>query len=98
MIWIGLKMKKWKKIRPIKNTWFDWLINYIPKPIRISQSVLKDKFISLFLAYSTSDNIKFTAYNDVNEVVNEFFESGLLRYQGNLETSITKSDFIFGLV
>ena len=23
-----------KKIRPIKNTWFDWLINFIPKPIR----------------------------------------------------------------
>ena len=22
-----------KKIRPIKNTWYDWLINYIPDPI-----------------------------------------------------------------
>ena len=37
-----------KKIRPIKNTWYDWLINYIPKPIRKSVSVLKDKFIILF--------------------------------------------------
>ena len=25
-----------KKIRPIKNTWYDWLINYIPEPIRKS--------------------------------------------------------------
>ena len=37
-----------EKIRPIKNTWYDWLINYIPKPIRKSVSVLKDKFIILF--------------------------------------------------
>ena len=22
--------KEMKKIRPIKNTWYDWLINYIP--------------------------------------------------------------------
>ena len=36
------------KIRPIKNTWYDWLINYIPKPISKSVSVSKDKFINLF--------------------------------------------------
>ena len=36
--------------------------------------------------YSTSDNIKFTSGNDVNEVVNELFKSLLLRYQNNLET------------
>ena len=37
-----------KKIRRIKNTWYDWLITYISKPIRKSVSVLKDKFVSLF--------------------------------------------------
>ena len=26
--------KEMKKIRSIKNTWYDWLINYIPEPIR----------------------------------------------------------------
>ena len=26
--------KETKKIRPIKNTWYDWLINYIPEPIK----------------------------------------------------------------
>ena len=31
--------------------------------------------------YTTSDNVKFTCYNDVNDVVNELFESFLLRYQ-----------------
>ena len=33
------------KITPIKNTWYDWLINYIPKPMRKRVSVLEDKFV-----------------------------------------------------
>ena len=37
-----------KKIRPIKNTWYDWLNNYLPKPIRKSVGDFKDKVISLF--------------------------------------------------
>ena len=28
-----------KKVRPIKNTWYYWLINHIPKTIRKSVSV-----------------------------------------------------------
>ena len=34
MIWIGLKKKEMKKIRPIKKTWHDWLMKYITKAIR----------------------------------------------------------------
>ena len=45
--------------------------------------------------YSMSNNIKFTFYNDVNEVANELFESLLLRYQDNLETPMRGSEFIF---
>ena len=37
-----------KKIRPIKNTWYDSLIDYIPEPIRKRVSLLKDKFTSFF--------------------------------------------------
>ena len=37
-----------KKIRPIKNTWCDWLINYIPDPKRKSVIGFKDKIVSLF--------------------------------------------------
>ena len=48
--------------------------------------------------YSTSDNIKFTPYNDANEVVNKLFESLRSRYQDNLETSLRGSDFIFDSV
>ena len=37
-----------KKIRPIKSTWYDWLINYIPEPMRKSVGGYKYKVISLF--------------------------------------------------
>ena len=29
-----IEQKEMKKIRPIKNTWYDWLINYIPEPTK----------------------------------------------------------------
>ena len=45
--------------------------------------------------HSKSDNVKFTFYNDANEIVDELFETLGLRYQENLETSIRGSDFIF---
>ena len=48
--------------------------------------------------YSMSNNIKFTSYNDANEVVNEVFESLRSRCQDNLETSMRGSDFIFDSV
>ena len=35
--------------------------------------------------HSKSGNIKFTSYNDANEVDDEFFESLRSRYQDNLE-------------
>ena len=37
-----------KKIRPIKNTWYDWLINYIPELIAKIVGGFKDKIVSLF--------------------------------------------------
>ena len=48
--------------------------------------------------HSNSNNIKFTTYNGANEVIDEIFESLRSRYQGNLETSMRRSDFIFDLV
>ena len=41
------EQKEMKKIRPFENTWYDWLINYIPEPIRKSVVGFKDKVISL---------------------------------------------------
>ena len=51
------------------------------------------------VVHSKSNNIEFMSYDEVvNEVVNELFESLLLRYQIGLETSMRGSDFIFDSV
>ena len=42
-----------------------------------------------------NENIKFPFYNDVNEIEDELFDPLRSRYQGNLETSMRGSDFIF---
>ena len=52
--WYGLclddmdkfQQKEMKEIRPIKNTWYDWIIN--SEPIRKSVGGFKDKIISFF--------------------------------------------------
>ena len=43
--------------------------------------------------YPMTNNIKFTSFNDANKVVNELFESLLLRYQDNLKISMRGSDW-----
>ena len=45
------EQKEMKKIRPINNTWHDWLINYTPEPF-------KDRIVSLF----DTDTPKQTVY------------------------------------
>ena len=42
------EQKEMMKMRPIKNTWHDWLINYTSEPIRKSTGGFKDKIVSLF--------------------------------------------------
>ena len=49
VIWMDkFEQKEMKKLRPIKNTRDDWLIDYIPSPIRKSVGGFKDKIASLF--------------------------------------------------
>ena len=48
LISFQLKQKEIQKIRPIKNTWYDCLINYIPDPSRKSLGGFKDNIVSLF--------------------------------------------------
>ena len=45
-----------------------------------------------------TDNIKFTSYSEVNEVVNKIFRSLRSKYQESLETSMKGSNFVFDLV
>ena len=46
-----------KKIRPIKNTWYDWLINYISEPKRKSVCGFKGKIVSLFKTNTPKQNV-----------------------------------------
>ena len=48
--------------------------------------------------HSKSNNVEFMSYDNVNEVVNELFQSLLSRYQIDLETSMRGNDFIFDLI
>ena len=40
------EQKEMKKIRPIKNTWYDWLIDYILEPITNIVGDFEDKIVS----------------------------------------------------
>ena len=48
--------------------------------------------------HSSSDYIEFTSCNDANTIIDDLFKSLFLRYQGNLETSMKGSNFIFDSV
>ena len=74
------------KIKPylrniIINLWNSdtWKIQFTISINFISSKDAKEEYVM----HSRSNNIKFTSYNDVNEL----FDSLWLRYQGNLETS-----------
>ena len=47
-----------KKIRPVKNTWYDWLIDFIPDPIRKSVGGFKHTIVSPFKANSSKKKKK----------------------------------------
>ena len=36
-----------QKIRLIKNTWFDWFIDYFPEPIRKSVGGFKNRILNI---------------------------------------------------
>ena len=48
--------------------------------------------------HSRNKNTKFTSCNDVNKVLDELFDPVRSRYQGNFETSMGGSQFIFDSV
>ena len=64
----------------------------------IAINFISSEDVEARLMHSRSDNVKYTSYNDVNEVVDELFESLRSRYQVNLETSMRRRDFIFDSV
>ena len=51
------EQKEMKKTRPIKSTWYDCLINYIPEPIRKSEDGFKDKIVGLFITNTPKQTV-----------------------------------------
>ena len=51
------RFEEMKKTKPIKNTWYDWLINHIRQAIRKSVNHLKSKFISSFKATALKETV-----------------------------------------
>ena len=51
------EQKNMRKISPIKNTWYDWLINYLPELIRTSVVGFKDNVINLFKINSPKQTV-----------------------------------------
>ena len=71
------EQKEMKKISPIKNTWYDWLINYIPKPIRKSAAGFKDEIVSIFKTNTPKQTVygrgkKLSKPNTQNKIRNPF--------------------------
>ena len=74
------KEKEMKKIRPIKNTWYDWLISYISESIRKTEVGFKDKVISLFKTNTPKQTVygrgkklsKPKTQNKINSIRNPF--------------------------
>ena len=51
-----------------------------------------------YVRHSKSDNGEFMSYDNVNDIVDEFFKIHLSGYQDNLKTSMRGSDFVFDSV
>ena len=78
-----------KKIGPVKNTWYDWLINYVPEPIKKSVAGFKDKIVSLFrtntseqTVYGRGENLPEEDYYKP-ERVNKFRNNNYIEYESN---------------
>ena len=62
MIWTSLNEKKTEKRKPVANTWYDQLINYVPNPIRQTLGGFKDEVVSLFKTNTPKDYGKQIVY------------------------------------
>ena len=51
------EQKEMKKIRLIKNTWYDWLVNYVPEPIKKSVGDFKDKIVNIFKTNTSKQTV-----------------------------------------
>ena len=75
-----------KKIRPIKSTWYDWLINYVPEPMRKSVGGYKYKVISLFKTNILRQEILRHFLNNKKKTpkkVSNYYNNNYIEYESN---------------
>ena len=89
------------KIVMIKlETYHYHLMNILTK-LKLTSDKQKSIFISLkdteeeYVMHLSRDNIKFTSYSKVNDVIEKLFKLLRSKYKDGLETSTKGSDFIF---
>ena len=92
------------KIVTIKlGTYHYHLMNILTK-LKLTSDKQKSIFISLkdteeeYVMHLSRDNIKFTSYSKVNDVIEKLFKLLRSKYKDGLETSTKGSDFIFDSV
>ena len=92
------------KIVTIKlETYHYHLMNILTK-LKLTSDKQKSIFISLkdteeeYVMHLSRDNIKFTSYSEVNDVIEKLFKLLRSKYKDGLETSTKGSDFIFDSV
>ena len=103
--WLNLSLTEYLvKIKPyLKDIITDlqesdtWKIQLTTAINFISSEDAEDALNELVM-HSKCNNIKFIPYDNANENVAKLFKSLLSRYQGNLETSMRGSEFIFDSV
>ena len=78
------EQKEMKKKRPIKNTWYDWLISYVPNPIRKTVGGFKGNVVSLFKTNTLEEYGKQTVHGSGNR-------PSKLKIQKQTEDNIIKS-------
>ena len=76
--------KEMRKKRPIKNPWYDWLINHVPNSIGKTVDTFKDKVVSFFKASTPREYGKQTGYWSGNR-------ASKLKIQKQSEDNIIKS-------
>ena len=94
--------KEMKKTRSIKNTWGDWLINYIPEPVTKDVGGFKDKVVRLFNTSTSKPTVygggkklsKPKTQNKINSIRNLFILKKTKRRKKGIIDRITKDRII----
>ena len=76
----NFEQKEMKKIRPVKNTWHDLFVIYLPEPVGKSVCGFKDKVIGLFM----TNTLKQTVYGRGKKLIKPKHKTKLIALESPL--------------